>query len=163
MVLVSYVGVATPVIAALVVGLQGSCRMLSPRVTYRWIPWKKSSARLEPRAVFAFVTEVPVISPKQFCFLRRSIVLSFRATKSISIGTRTQDSFRACYLSSCNLLAETNKFCLGAVLSCLVSELQKPSSSGLESRTVFGVVAFVPVISSPKRTTLVLAPFLYRP
>jgi hypothetical protein len=47
-------------------------------------------------------------------------------------------------------------------LSCLVTELQKPSSPGLEPRTVFGAVAFVFVIYSSKQTTLVLAPFFYR-
>jgi hypothetical protein len=52
--------------------------------------------------------------------------------------TRTQDSFRVCDFSPCNLITETNKFCLGAVrLSCLVSELQKASSSELEPRTAF--------------------------
>jgi hypothetical protein len=60
---------------------------------------------------------------------------------NIFSGTQTQDSFRVCHLGSCNLLAETNKFCLGAVLpSCLFSELQKASSSGLETRTVFSVL-----------------------
>jgi hypothetical protein len=38
----------------------------------------------------------------------------------VSTETRTQDSFRVCALSAGNLLAEKNKFCLGAVLlSCL--------------------------------------------
>jgi hypothetical protein len=87
-------------------------------------------------------------------------VLSFRATGTIFIGTRTQDIFRVCDLSSCNLLAETNKFCLGAFFfSCFVYGLQKSSSSGFEPRTVFGVVIFVHVISLPIQTTLVMAPF----
>jgi hypothetical protein len=69
--------------------------------------------------------------------------------RNIFTETRTQDSFQFCDLSRCNLLAKTNNFVLGAVLlSCLVSELQKPSSPGLEPRTVFGVVAVVSVISS---------------
>jgi hypothetical protein len=57
---------------------------------------------------------------------------------NIITATRTQGRFRVCDLSSCNLLFETNNFGLGAVLlSCLVSELQEPSSSGLELRTLF--------------------------
>jgi hypothetical protein len=41
-------------------------------------------------------------------------------------------------LCSCNLLAEANEFGLGGVLlSCLVSEIQKTSSLGIEPRTVF--------------------------
>jgi hypothetical protein len=129
------VGVATPIVAAFFVGLQVSCRVSSrgPRIVEYHRKWlslnPKSSPRLEPSTVFGFVTLVPVMcSPKQFCSLRRSIVLSFRATKTFFIGTRTQDSFQVCDLSSCNLLAETNKFCLGALLiSCLVSEVQEPS------------------------------------
>jgi hypothetical protein len=76
--------------------------------------------------------------------------------------TRTQDSLRVCVRSSCNL-SETNKFCLGTVLLlCLVLELHKTSSSGLEPRTVFGVVEFVSVISSSKQRTSALAPFSCR-
>jgi hypothetical protein len=52
--------------------------------------------------------------------------------------TQAQGSLQVCDLSSCNLLAEMNKFYLCAtLLSCKVSELHKPSSSGLEPRTVF--------------------------
>jgi hypothetical protein len=77
--------------------------------------------------------------------------------------SRTQDSFRVCDFSSCNLLSDKNKFCLDAVLLlCLVLELHKTSSSGLEPRTVFGVVAFVSIISSSKQMTLVLTPFFCR-
>jgi hypothetical protein len=58
--------------------------------------------------------------------------------------------------NSCNLLSKTNKFCLGALLLlCLVLELRKTFSSRIEPRTVFGVVAFVSIISSSKQTTLV--------
>jgi hypothetical protein len=61
---------------------------------------------------------------------------------SIFTKTRTQGSFRVYDLSSCNL-AETNKFCLGAVLlSRLVTDLQKPSSSGLEPTTFSAVWPF---------------------
>jgi hypothetical protein len=77
--------------------------------------------------------------------------------------TRTQDSYRVCDLSSCNLLAETNNFVLCAVLvSCLVSELQKHLHRESNSEQFFGVVGFVYVIFSSKETTLVLAPFFYR-
>jgi hypothetical protein len=82
---------------------------------------------------------------------------------NIFARTRTQNSFTVCGLSSCNLLAETNNFVLYAVLlSCLFSELQKPSSPGLEPRTVLRFVALVPVISSPKQTILFFTPFFYR-
>jgi hypothetical protein len=93
---------------------------------------------------------VPVISePKQTILFSAP---SFRAAETIFIGIRTKDSFQVCNLSSCNLLADTNKFCQGSVLlSRLFSDPQKPSSSGLEPRTVFGVMVFVPAISSPKQ------------
>jgi hypothetical protein len=46
--------------------------------------------------------------------------------------------FRGCHLCSCYLLFVTNNAGISAVLlSCLGSELQKTSSSGLEPRTVF--------------------------
>jgi hypothetical protein len=64
--------------------------------------------------------------------------ISFQVTETIFTGTRTRDSFRVCDLCSCNLLVETTNFGLGAVLiSCLVSELQKPSSPGLGLWTLF--------------------------
>jgi hypothetical protein len=82
---------------------------------------------------------------------------------NIFTGTRTRDSFRVCNLCSCNLPAETNNFVLGSLLlSCLITELQKPSSPGLDPRTDFRVYGLCPVISSLKQTTLVLAPFFYR-
>jgi hypothetical protein len=57
---------------------------------------------------------------------------------NIFTGTRTQDSFRVCDLSSCILLTDMNKFYLGAILlSCLVSKPHKTSSSELKPRTVF--------------------------
>jgi hypothetical protein len=77
--------------------------------------------------------------------------------------TWTQYIFRVCDLSSCNLLSETKKFGIGAVLLLyLVLDLHKTSLSGLEPRTDFGDVAFVSIISSSKQTALVLAPFFYR-
>jgi ABC-type arginine transport system permease subunit len=45
---------------------------------------------------------------------------------------------------------------------CAVSELQKPSSPGLEPKTVSQDVGFISTISSSKKITLVLAPFSYR-
>jgi hypothetical protein len=51
--------------------------------------------------------------------------------------TRTQDSLWVCNLSSHNLTAETNNFLCAVLLSCLISKLQKTSSSRLELRTVF--------------------------
>jgi hypothetical protein len=94
---------------------------------------------------FGFVTLVVVISsPKQCCSLRRSIVLSFRATETIFTGNGTQDSFSSCDLCFCNLLFETNNFGLGAVLlSCLVSELQETPSPGNELRTLSGVLTLL--------------------
>jgi hypothetical protein len=55
---------------------------------------------------------------------------------NIFVDTRIQDSFRVCDSGSSNHIAETNNFVLCTVLSCLVSELLKSSSSGLEPRTV---------------------------
>jgi hypothetical protein len=82
---------------------------------------------------------------------------------NIFTETLTQDSFRVCDLSSCNLVAETNSFVLCAVfLSCLVSELEKPSYRDSNPRHIFGAVIFVLVISFPKQTALVLAPFFCR-
>jgi hypothetical protein len=55
---------------------------------------------------------------------------------NIFTDTRTQDSFRVCDLSSCNLFIETNNFGLGNVLLlCVVSKIQKSLSLGFEPRT----------------------------
>jgi hypothetical protein len=57
---------------------------------------------------------------------------------NINTGTRTQDRLSGLWPYSCNLLFEINKSAFGVVLlSCLVSELQKPSSPGLELRTLW--------------------------
>jgi hypothetical protein len=48
---------------------------------------------------------------------------------------------------------------LAPILSCLVSELQKPSSPMLEIGQIFGVVAFVNLLAE---TALVLAPLFCR-
>jgi hypothetical protein len=71
--------------------------------------------------------------------------------KLVSTGTRTQDSFRVRNLSSCDLRTETNNFALGSVLlSCLVAEIQKPSSQGLEPMTDFRGYGLCSAISSLK-------------
>jgi hypothetical protein len=63
---------------------------------------------------------------------------------NIFTETRTQDSFWVYDLSSCNLLAETINFGLGAILlSSLVSELQKQLSPGIELRILFGVLTLL--------------------
>jgi hypothetical protein len=96
------------------------------------------------------------------CAILLSCLVS-KLQKPPSLGLKPSTGFQGCGLCSCNLLAETNNFGLGAVLlSCLVSKLQKPSSLGKEPRTVFQGLAFDSVISSSKKTTLVLVPFLYR-
>jgi hypothetical protein len=57
---------------------------------------------------------------------------------NILTGSRTQDSFWVCNICSCIIFSETNNFVLGSILlSCLVTELQKPPSPGLEPRTDF--------------------------
>jgi hypothetical protein len=75
---------------------------------------------------------------------------------------QTQYWFRVCDIISCNLLSETRQFVLSAILSCLVCELLKPSSSGLEHRTFFVFVTLVPLISSSMQINFALAPFFYR-
>jgi hypothetical protein len=103
---------------------------------HRRIIHKLSSPKFEPTTFFRFVATVPVISlPKEFRSLRRSIVLRCRDTETIESGLEPR-SF-AFHLSSCNLFAEVNKFCLGAILQlCTDSRvIQKSSSSRLEIRT----------------------------
>jgi hypothetical protein len=59
-----------------------------------------------------------------------------------------QDNCRSRSPCSCNLLAETNHFGLGAVLLlCLVSELQKLLSQGLEPRALFRRLDFSKISS----------------
>jgi hypothetical protein len=111
------------------------------------------------------VASVHVISsPEKQCWTYlSSTVINFQVTESIFTGSRTQASFYFIFdLSSCNLLAEANSFGLCVILlSSVVSELQKPFSPGLESRTIFWV-AFVHVISSQKQTTSALVLFFYQ-
>jgi hypothetical protein len=71
------------------------------------------------------------------CHPKGHVSFNIISKRKIFTETQTEDSFRVCDLSSCNL-SETNKFCLGAfLLLCLVLEQHKTSSSGLEPRTVF--------------------------
>jgi hypothetical protein len=85
---------------------------------------------------------------KQFCcYPRSSILLAFQDTEMF-ILTRNQDTFLGLCFWSCNFLSKTNNF--GSVLpSCLVSEVQKIISPGLEPKTAFGFMTFVSV--SPLR------------
>jgi hypothetical protein len=117
---------------------------------------KHSHQDSNPGQFFGLMAFVHAISaPKQFCSRRHSsIVLSYLTTETIFTGTGTQDTFSWLCLSyglcSCNLHAETNNSGLGAVfLLCLVSELQKPSSPGLESRSFSGL--WPSFLQSPRR------------
>jgi hypothetical protein len=184
------VGVATVGVATLSVGSIMSCRRAS-RCSFSYI-YGIFCRRRESRRCYArrrFVSVVSCGIPGLICAKdvilcrcrntyrrgsRRGLYLSCRMPSrgsriveyykvipkpKIFTKTWTQDSFLVCALSSYNLLSETNKFCLGVVLLlCLVLELHKTSSLGLEPRAVTSV----PVISSSKQTTLVLAPFFYR-
>jgi hypothetical protein len=90
-----------------------------------------SSPRLEPRAVFGYVTIVPVIFSRK----QANLCLFSELQKSSSSGIEPRTVFRDCNLCSSNIPAETNNFCLGAALiSCKFSKLQKTSSMGMEHR-----------------------------
>jgi hypothetical protein len=94
---------------------------------------------------------------------RSSIVLSFRATETILVRSRTQGIFRCRGLSSCNILAEINNFGPGAVLLSTYfpsnrNHLRLESNQG----QFFKVLVFVSVIFYFKQLTLVLAQFFYR-
>jgi hypothetical protein len=70
-----------------------------------------------------------------------------------SPGLESRTDFSGCGLCFCNPSAETNNFDLGALLSsCLISELQKPSSPELERRPYFLGCTFVLVTSSSFET-----------
>jgi hypothetical protein len=72
---------------------------------------------------------------------------------SVSLVSKIQNSSSALELRtaffgivaffSCNFLAETTKVGPSIILSCLVSELQKPPSQGLEPRNFFGVFSYI--------------------
>jgi hypothetical protein len=112
--------------------------LASRRLSSRFSSWVCKWHECHPEGhAFLIITEKVIPKPRIFT------------------ETRIEYSFRVCDLSSCNLLSETNNSVLCTVLSCLVFELLKPSSPGLEPRTFFGFVTFVSVISLPKQTTLV--------
>jgi hypothetical protein len=56
------------------------------------------------------------MSSREYIHISLNIIERIIPKHKIFTETRTQDSFRVCDLSSCNLLSETNKFCLGAVI-----------------------------------------------
>jgi hypothetical protein len=150
----SFIGVATVVVATLGVGLSASCL----------VAFLSSFAQMMASCVGVATPIVGalVVGSYVSCVchpeghVSLSIIDKIIPKPKIFTQTRTQDSFRVCDLSPCNLLSERNKFCFGAVpLLCLVLELHKTSSSELG----LGVVAFVSMISSSKQTTLVLALF----
>jgi hypothetical protein len=66
---------------------------------------------------------------------------------NIFTRTRTQNRFRDCNLCTCILPAETISSWF-FLLSCLVTELQKPFSQGFEPRADFRSYDLYPVISS---------------
>jgi hypothetical protein len=103
---------------------------------------KTSSSGLKIRTVFVVVAFVPVISllkQKIWPWRHSFIMLSSWATEISFTRRQIQESFGGRGFCFCNLLFETKNFGLGAVLVlCLVSEVQKPSSPGIEPRTVFG-------------------------
>jgi hypothetical protein len=90
-------------------------------------------------SVFWYLFLQPPRRKKQLsCWRRSSIVLSFRAAENIFAVNRIWNSFRHCDFCFCNLLFETVNCDFSAVfILCLVSELQEPSPSGIELRTIF--------------------------
>jgi hypothetical protein len=126
------VGVATVGVATLGVGLSASCL----------VALLGSSAQKMASCVGVAMPIVGVLvvgSCHVICHPERHVSLIMEKIipkPKIFTETRTQASFRVWHLSSCNLLSEINKFCLGAVLLlCLVLELHKTYSSGLEPGT----------------------------
>jgi hypothetical protein len=88
--------------------------------------------------------------------------LSFRATGSIIAGTRTQNSFRVVsFFLQFNLpKKQIRTLCHSSVLF----SLRAAGSTLTGTRTLhkfFGITAFVPAISSSKKTILVLVTFFY--
>jgi hypothetical protein len=133
----SFVGVATVGVATLSAGLSASCLVVFLGSSAQKMA---SCVGVATLIVGAVVVMSYVCHPEGHVSL--NIIEKIIPKPKIFTETRTQDSFWVCTLSSCNLLSETNKFCLDVVLLlCLVLELHKTSSSGLEPRRVFGVVA----------------------
>jgi hypothetical protein len=87
------------------------------------------------------MTLVPVFSSPnrtKFCLGAFLLLCLVQSYIKLLVRTRTQDRFRCCGVCFYNLLFEANNFGLGAViLACLVSELHKTSSLGLEPRNIF--------------------------
>jgi hypothetical protein len=62
----------------------------------------------------------------------------------MSLESLKLKTFRVCYLRTCNILAKINDFVFrNVLLSCLVSDLHKPSLPGIEQ---FFVVTFLFVL-----------------
>jgi hypothetical protein len=83
---------------------------------------------------------VPAVCWRTKCrySLCSSTIIGSWSTEYVFTRTRTQDRiYGIVTFFPRNVLAETNKFDLCSVLVCLVSELKKPPSSGLENRAVF--------------------------
>jgi hypothetical protein len=108
--------------------------------------WNHTTTRVPTVLLITFLTNL--YFPKAYRRPDHSIRIAEYHGKIIIIipqhniytETRTQDSLRVCDLSFCNLLAETNNCVLYAVpLSCLASDLQKPSSPGLKPKSFSGL------------------------
>jgi hypothetical protein len=123
-----------------IAGISLIIRYVSLNIVGKKFLFLTTSPGLQPRTVFGSVTFASVISPPNQTILflfHSSIVLSYLATESKFTGTRNKDRFPGLWPLPCNILVETNNFGLGAILlQCLVSELQKPPSLGLELRTL---------------------------
>jgi hypothetical protein len=90
----------------------------------------------------AFVVAVAFVlvissSKKQLWICRSYIVLLFRPTEKIFIQNRTQDTFSGLWPFSVISSSKKNNFGLGAVLQCLVSELQETSSQGIRIQDTY--------------------------
>jgi hypothetical protein len=136
----SSVGVATPTVRALVCVMCHSDGQIWLNIIEKIIP--KPKILTENRTQDSFracaLSSCNLLSEtNKFCLGAVLIVLSFGAAWNY-VRTRTQDSFRYCGICFYNLLFETNNSGLSAVLLLfLVYELQKPSSPGIEHRTIF--------------------------
>jgi hypothetical protein len=76
--------------------------------------------------------------------------------KKLHENTNPEHFSHCCGVCSCNLLSVKNNADLIKLwLPSLVSKAQKTSSPGFQLRAFFGFVTLAPLISSPKRTTLV--------
>jgi hypothetical protein len=90
------------------------------------------SPRLEPGTVFRDCGLYSCnISAETILFFRiSSIVIIFRATENTFAGNRSQNNFSRLWPLSLLYALQNNQLCVSEVLlSCLVFELHKPSSS----------------------------------